>query len=340
MIGYIPYAAARSTQADQLSVAADRIASLVEEWRGGGALTGPGPLFVGIGASLAAACAPVWSLRKRGIDAWRLSAGDFPLPLPHSAHPVIGISQSGRSTETLAALDSVARDLRFAVVNSVPSPVSEAAARTLGLGSIPDSYASTIGFTATVVALGMIADAWDGGAVDPAWRALPEQVERLDATLGARAEELAASFDDALWADFVGSGPSVGSAEAGALLFREVARIPSSSLSTRTYLHGSMESASATGVHVLFGSDREVDVARMLREAGNRVILVTGDDVGELEGIVVIRLPKAPPGPRAVLEAVAMQSLVEAVAHARSIDIEEFVFFHDDTKVGSAEESR
>jgi glucosamine--fructose-6-phosphate aminotransferase (isomerizing) len=271
---------------------------------------------------------------------WRLSAGDFPLPLPHSAHPVIGISQSGRSTETLAALDSVARDLRFAVVNSVPSPISESAARTLGLGSIPDSYASTIGFTATVVALGMIADAWDAGHIDPAWHALPDQVAKVDAELAARAGELATCFEDAVWADFIGSGPSVGSAEAGALLFREVARIPSSSLSTRTYLHGSMESASATGVHVLFGSDREVDVARMLHAAGNRVILVTGDDVDELDGFIVIRLPKVPPGPRAVLEAVAMQSLVETVAHARAIDIEEFVFFHDDTKVHSSEESR
>ncbi|MET0813329.1 MAG: SIS domain-containing protein [Microbacterium sp.] len=340
MIGYIPYATARSTQAAQLGAAAERIGALVEEWRADGSLSGPGPLFVGIGASLAAACAPVWSLRRRGIDAWRLSAGDFPLPLPHSAHPVIGISQSGRSTETLAALDSVARDLRFAVVNSVPSPVSEAAARTLGLGSIPDSYASTIGFTATVVALGMIADAWDDGEIDPAWHALPDQVATVDAELAARAGELAECFEDAVWADFIGSGPSVGSAEAGALLFREVARIPSSSLSTRTYLHGSMESASSTGVHVLFGSDREIDVARMLRAAGNRVILVTGDDVDDLDGFVVIRLPKVPPGPRAVLEAVAMQSLVQAVAHARSIDIEEFVFFHDDTKVQSSEETR
>jgi len=340
MIGYIPYAAARQTQAAQLGDAAERLAVLVQDWRAEGALTGPGPMFVGIGASLAAACAPVWSLRRRGIEAWRMSAGDFPLPLPHSAHPVIGISQSGRSTETLAALESVSRELRFAVVNAVPSPVSAAAQRTLGLGSIPDSYASTIGFTATVVALGMIADAWDAGEIDPAWSALPGHLHALDAQLAARADELAACFEGAVWADFVGSGPSVGSAEAGALLFREVARIPSSSLSTRTYLHGSMESASPAGAHVLFGADRELEVARMLRAAGNRVIFVTGDDVDDRDGIVVIRLPKLPPGPRAVLEAVAMQSLVGSVARARAIDVEEFVFFHDDTKVQPTEESR
>jgi hypothetical protein len=39
----------------------------------------------------------------------------------------------------------------------------------LGLGNWPDSYASTVGYTATVAALGILADAWDGGVIDPGW---------------------------------------------------------------------------------------------------------------------------------------------------------------------------
>jgi glucosamine--fructose-6-phosphate aminotransferase (isomerizing) len=339
MDGYIGYAEARASQADALAAAVTRLGDAVRAHQGDGGFRRPGPIFLGIGASLAAACAPVWVLRSRGIHSWRLSAGDYPLPFPASVHPVVAVSQSGRSTETLAALDSLPPELRHAVVNTDPSPLTAAVRSSLSLGNIPDSYASTIGFTATVTALGMIADAWDGGDIDPHWHQLPQQVRDVDAALGARAAELAAAFDGAPWADFIGSGPSAGSAEAAALLFREVARVPSSGLSTRTYLHGSMESASPEGVHVLFGAERELEVARMLTAAGDRVILVTGDDVPESDGLHVITLPKAAPAQRAVLEAVAMQVLVEAVARARGVEIEEFVFFHDDTKVAPPAEA-
>ena len=89
---YITYASARSTQADALEAAIARISQEVLGLQADGRLQGPGPIFVGIGASLAAASAPVWSLRERGIHSWRLSAGDYPLPFPSSAHPIIGIS--------------------------------------------------------------------------------------------------------------------------------------------------------------------------------------------------------------------------------------------------------
>lgn len=339
MDGYISYADARASQADALAAAITRLGERVLAQRDAGGFRGPGPIFLGIGASLAAACAPVWVLRKRGIHSWRLSAGDYPLPFPASVHPVLAISQSGRSTETLAALDSLEPALRYAVVNTDPSPLAQAASSYLSLGNIPDSYASTIGFTATITALGMIADTWDGGEPGSDWEKLPHLVRWVDEQVGARAQELAASFDGAPWADFIGSGPSAGSAEAGALLFREVARIPASGMSTRTYLHGSMESASAAGVHVLFGAERELEVARMLTDAGDRVILITGDTVDEQDGMRVVTLPHVAPAQRAVLEAVTMQVLVEAVARARKVEIEEFVFFHDDTKVTSPTEA-
>jgi glucosamine--fructose-6-phosphate aminotransferase (isomerizing) len=340
MDGYIGYGEARASQPGALAAAIARLREEVGAQQTAGGFRGPGPIFLGIGASLAAACAPVWTLRSRGIHAWRLSAGDHPLPFPESVHPVFAVSQSGRSTETLAALESLPRALRYAVVNTDPSPLAESADAFLPLGNIPDSYASTIGFTATLAALGMIADAWDDGVVDAGWDELPGYVSAVDEQVGARAADLASAFDGALWADFIGSGPSTGSAEAGALLFREVARVPASGLSTRTYLHGSMESASAAGVHVLFGAERELEVARMLTAAGNRVILITGETVAEEPGLQVVTLPRVAPSQRAVLEAIAMQVLAEAVARARGVEIEEFVFFHDDTKVAAPPEGR
>jgi glucosamine--fructose-6-phosphate aminotransferase (isomerizing) len=333
MLGdYITFAEARATQADALEHAIERLKAQVIEQQGSGRFAGPGPILVGIGASLAAACAPTWALRSRGIHSWRLGAGDLPLPFPVSEHPIVGISQSGRSAETLAVLESVSPDLRYAVVNNAPSPISAAAGSSLSLGNISDSYASTIGYTATVAGLGLIADAWDHGVIGSDWRILPELFRLTETTVGARAEELAATFSGVTTADFVGAGPAVGSAEAGALLFREVARLPATAMSTRQYLHGSMESA-GLGVHVVFGDKRELEVADTLSGAGHKVILVTSEYIAQTSTLQTVQLPKLESAPRAILEALVMQILVEAVAKQGGIDIEEFVFHNSDTKV-------
>jgi len=331
MNGYITFAEARATQAEELGRAIPLIAAQLTERQEAGELEGPGPVFVGIGASLAAACAPVWELRSRGIHSWRLGAGDLPIPFPESAHPIVGISQSGRSAETLAVLESTPPQLRLAVVNTEPSPIAQLAS-TISLGSLADSYASTLGYTATVAALGMLADAWDGGRIDQGWFTLHETFAAVEADLTERVSALAELFHTVRSSDFVGAGPAVGSAEAGALLFREVARIPATGMSTRQYLHGSMESA-GDGVHVVFGDSRELDLATTLSEAGHHVILISGEPVASTETLHVVQLPKLRASQRAVLEALVMQILVGAVAAVRGVEIEEFVFHNADTKV-------
>lgn len=335
MKGYIPLIEARAAQAAQLEEAIDRIGACAVELQAGGAFTGPGPVFVGIGASLAAAAAPVWQLRKRGIHSWRLGAGDYPLPFPSTAHPIVAISQSGKSSETIAVLEGIDPALRMAVVNSDPSPLASLAGRTLGLGNIPDSYASTIGYTATVVALGMIADLWDGGTLHPQWGGLPEDFRELERTLTTLSPAIAAAHADVTTADFVGTGPAVGSAEAGALLFREVARVHSAAMSTRQYLHGAMESA-GDGMHVVFGDEREIDLALTLSGAGHRVVLVTSADVEPSPTLTIVPLPRRDATQRAILEALVMQALANDMALVRGIDVEEFVFHNADTKVETA----
>jgi fructoselysine-6-P-deglycase FrlB-like protein len=327
--GFIPYAQARATQADELEKAIERVSAQVKD------VSGPGPIFVGIGNSLAAAGAAVWRLRERGIEAWRAGAGDHPVPFPHSIHPLIGVSQSGRSAETLAVLAEATDRRRMAVVNTADSPIARTAGRVLHLGDIPDSYASTIGYTATVAALGLLADAWDGGAIDPGWAALPDLCRGLDALLKDRMREVVAGLGaDAAYADVVGAAPARGSAECGALLLREVARLAGTPMSTREYLHGAMESA-GTGLHVLLGDDREVGVADTLAAAGHRVLLVTAAPVASAENLWTIPVADVPAAQRAVLDSLVMQSLAEALAHARGVEIEEFVFHHDDTKVAT-----
>ena len=334
--GQLSFAAARAGQAENLAAAITEVTDAVSALAAAGRLALPGPIFTGIGASLAAACAPVWSLRSRGIHSWRLGAGDQPLPFPPTVHPVVGVSQSGRSAETLALLESVSGPLRYAVVNTIPSPIAEQATTVIGLGNRPDSYASTVGYTATVAALGILADAWDGGVIDPSWADLAGLFADVERLLTVPVTDLAALFDGVTSADFIGAGPSVGSAEAAALLFREAVRLPSAGIGTRQYLHGSMESA-GNSVHVLFGGAREAEVAGTLAGAGHRAILVTSDQGlmagSTAPGVAVVRLPPTPEAQQAILEVLTMQILVAAVAERRAVDIEDFVFHNSDTKV-------
>ncbi|MET3896195.1 glucosamine--fructose-6-phosphate aminotransferase (isomerizing) [Devosia sp. UYZn731] len=332
--GYIKLAAARATQADLLESALPAIAAEVRAGQARGAFAGPGPIFLGIGASFAASAAAVWVLRSRGIHAWRLNAGEYPIPFPVSPHPIVGVSQSGKSTETLAVLNAAAPALRMAVLNVVPSPISAIAATTIGLGNLPDSYASTIGYTATIAALAMIAEAWDGGTIDESWTALPAAFRALEAVMARRVGALAALLRDTHSVDYAAAAPSVGSAEVGSLLLREVARISATGFSTRQYLHGAMESAGKTG-HVLCGGEREVGVAHTLARAGHDVILVTTLDTPEEPHLSVIRIPDLSAPQRTILESLVMQSLAVETALQRGLDPDAFVFFHTDTKVAT-----
>lgn len=333
---YTPFREARERQTEHLAACLPRLREAVAELAAGGALAGPGPVMAGIGASLAAAAAPVWELRSHGIEAYRVGAGDDPVPLAATDRPVIAVSQSGRSPETVALLASAPERRRIAVVNEAPSPLTGVATFVVGLGGLPDSYASTLGYTATAMALGLVADVLGTHRTHPGWEDVPGEVGAVEGVMARSADALAAAFRGAASVDVVAHGASLGSAEEGALLLREVVRLPATAMSTRQYLHGAMESAGG-GVHLLFGGDRELAVAAMLADAGHRCVVVTPDGRALPRGVVGIPIPDRLPGQRALLEAAVLQSLVQTLAEDRGLDIEDFVFHHTDTKIGVPE---
>ncbi|MEU4408511.1 SIS domain-containing protein [Streptosporangium sp. NPDC023963] len=296
------------------------------------------PLFLGIGASYAALAVPVELLREQGVAAQRALASEVgPAGRGFDTDLLIGVSQSGRSLETIAAFRELAAVPRVAVLNVVPSPLADLADLGVGLGNQPDSYASTIGFTGTIVALDLMAEliAARPAVADP-WRDIAAQVTGVRSTamdVLASVRERAAGC---VAADVVGSGASRASAEEGALLLREVTRMPASASATRNYLHGEMESAGRT-LHVIFGDGREVELARSLSEAGHLTLLVTGTAVEPTADLAVVSLPGAATGARIVLETVVVQELVATLADERGVAIESFVFANDDTKEGGVD---
>src|SRR5699024_4760623 len=221
---------------------------------------------IGIGASHAALRTFAHCLERHGIPATLRTGADGPGPIDSEAW-YVGVSQSGRSAEVVAALREVPAQRRIAVVNRADSPIGALATHLLSLGELADSRVSTIGYTGTVLALVALAERFAGKRPRPLpLPDLAEYMHRCRAWAGSVGPLLRA----ARATDLIGSGSSQGIVEAGALLLREGALLPAGGYDTRSYLHGYMDSASAQTAHLVIDQGREDLLLRQLRAAGAR----------------------------------------------------------------------
>lgn len=297
------------------------------------------PLFTGIGASYAALAVPVQQLREAGIVTQRVLSSEIETGTAgFDTDCLIAVSQGGRSSETIAAFECAAPGItKTALLNVVPSPLGDLADLTVDLGNEPDSYASTIGYTGTVVALDLIAGAVAGREGDP-WADIAEQTTAVH----WQATEIVAGLRErgarCIASDGVAAGASRASAEEGALLLREVVRMTAAASATRNYLHGEMESAGNT-LHLVYGDGREIELARSLAGAGHLTLLITTVETAPADNLSVVRLPEVADAVRVVLETVVLQELVAQLSAERDVPIESFVFANDDTKQGGLDMS-
>jgi glucosamine--fructose-6-phosphate aminotransferase (isomerizing) len=345
---FVPYSQAMSTQAEQLDAVVARVREQLPD--AAALLRSTRPVFVGIGASLAAAAAPVHALRARGVAAHRAGLGDLPDGCPPLGDALVAVSQSGRSRETVEAVAAASGVRRAAVVNVPGSPLTQVVDSVVDLGDQSDSKASTIGFTGTLAGLGLLADAWDAPrpapqGSDDAWSALGGAVAALEQQVGTALGDLAALVGAAASVDVSGEQASVASAEEGALLLREVCRVAATPFELRGYLHGPTESASSgqfPTAHVLVGGERSLELAAQLQGRGHSVAVLTTlpaeavQAAGLATSTVVVRLPDVAGPQRVVLETVVFQHVSGLVAAERGLDADEFVFSSTDTKLDDA----
>jgi fructoselysine-6-P-deglycase FrlB-like protein len=295
----------------------------------------PGALvaLVGIGASEHAArsAAVVW--RSQGLRAFAVPASELLHGGRVDAEVFVGISESGRSSETLAALQDV-EGRRVALTNFVDSPIAEMADESLHLDSGPDSPVYTTGYTATLQALGLLGEHWAGEERD--WDRLPSQAS--DVLEGARVtvDAVAASFDRARIVDVVASGASLTTAGEGALMLRESARLHTAGHETHNYLHGPMEPIETGAAAIVVGDGRELRLAQDLSHLGCSTLLITRrpGEVVESDTLRVIALPDTPSGlADAVLEILPVQVLARALADKRGLAVDGFRYEQDDIKL-------
>jgi len=254
---------------------------------------------------------------------------------PEEGDLIVALSQSGRSVETLEALRRLDPASVLLLSADAGSPAARAAGGVVDLGVPEDCEVRVVGFSATVVALELLA-AWRSGRLDqagPVGSALGALDER------ARAFGLAAwdRFGDAFALDVVASERFVGVAGEGALLLREGARVPSAAYETHQYLHGPLEAAGPRCGVVLLGGERERELACDLGQDGVPVALVdlasgASDDSG-VDDSPVLSLAGLDGLVRTLGATAALQHLTGAFAAARGLKPGEFRRPQRDTKV-------
>jgi glucosamine--fructose-6-phosphate aminotransferase (isomerizing) len=253
-----------------------------------------------------------------------LSAAEPPAP---GAASYLAISQSGRSRETVDALSAVSGAIRIALTNDPAAPIASFADVVLPLGCAEDSRVSTLSYTATVQALGLLADRLSGTASN--WPLVPDAVS---VALGLDVSSAVSLLSDVQNVDVIGSGVHAASAGAAGLLLREAARLPTATYPTREYLHGALEPAGPGRGVLIFGDGREVRLAADLASYGSSVVLVTTGTGPSHPRLCVITIPALPGLAGCLTDIVPVQLLAAGLAEQAGIEIG-LRYMPDDTKL-------
>ncbi len=333
----VPYLDGLLAQPDNLGQSAAIVSAALDDTAGQTAvatLAGGRVVALGMGASTAAALGFAAALRRVGRAVLAASASDLVEGVPDGlADAYLAISQSGRSAETVAAMELVSDGARVALTNDAQSPLAAHADSVLPLGCGPDTRVSTLSYTATLQALGLLADR----LTSRRWAHWPELPDAVGAALGEDPEPIASAFAAVGSIDVVGAGVSVASAAAAGLLLREAAHLPTASYTTREYLHGPLETAGPGRGALIFGAGRELNLAVDLAGYGTQVVLVTATaaDLPGHRNLCVVRRPPLPGLAGCVMEIVPVQLAAYALAERQGLAIE-LRHMPDDTKVPSS----
>jgi glucosamine--fructose-6-phosphate aminotransferase (isomerizing) len=250
---------------------------------------------------------------------------------------VVGISQSGETADTLAALRH-ARALgceTLAISNVAGSQITrEVDTALLTSCGHEAAVAATKTFGGQVVAIANLALALAPGAqaaskraeADAALRQLPGQFERFLAG-DHPLDELAERYAEAPYFFFLGRGPGLAAALEGALKLREIAYIPCEAYPAGEMKHGPIALiGDGTPVIVIAsgGESHSTLLANIeeVRARGGRVIAIGTDDDEKLQHLVdsVIYVPRSHPLLQPLLDTLPLQLLAHHIARLRGLD--------------------
>jgi glutamine---fructose-6-phosphate transaminase (isomerizing) len=263
-------------------------------------------------------------------------------PIGDESTLVVAISQSGETTDTLAAVGA-ARDFGgrvLAVTNTQGSLITREADAVLLTGAGPEiGVAATKTFLAQVAALDLLAlelararETVPKNELQRLGRELrraPEKVEETLELLEGWVEEAARLFEAARCALFLGRGPSYPVALEGALKLKEISYLPAEGHPAGEMKHGpiALVDEHCPVVAVLGeGLVREKtlsNVEETVARGANVVTIAREDDkAARRTSRVVLPVPEAPEVLGPLVNSVPLQLLAYRVAKDRALDVD------------------
>ncbi|MEM2991465.1 MAG: glutamine--fructose-6-phosphate transaminase (isomerizing) [Halobacteria archaeon] len=301
-------------------------------------------IIVGCGTSYNAACLGKYLLSKFArIPVGVEVASEFRYSDPAIAERtlVIGISQSGETADTLAAIrEAKARGCKtLAITNVVGSSITREADGLLYIRAGPEiGVAATKTFTAQIIALYLLAihfglvryclTSAEAKRLIESLKEIPRQIRKVRDNAGEIAE-IAALFEHAKSCFFIGRNLNYPIALEGALKMKEISYIPSDSYAAGELKHGPLALLSKD-VPVVAIATKNATYEKMLsniREVKARdapVIAIANIGDMDIEKFVdrVIRVPEVSEELSPILSAVVVQLLAYFTARKKGCSID------------------
>ncbi len=263
-------------------------------------------------------------------------------PIGEGSTLVVAISQSGETTDTLAAVEA-ARGFGgriLAVTNTQGSLITREADAVLLTRAGPEiGVAATKTFVAQIAVLYLLALglARARGVTPPheleelgrGLRRAPEKVEEALELIEGRVEEAAALFEDARCALFLGRGPSYPVALEGALKLKEISYLPAEGDPSGEMKHGPIalvdERCPVVAVlgQGLFREKTLSNVEETVARGANVVAVAREDDrAARRTSRVLLPVPEAPEVLDPFVCTLPLQLLAYRVAKNRGLDVD------------------
>lgn len=290
----------------------------------------------GIGASFAASVVIASELQRRGRRSVALRSVDL-MRGGDMADGLIAISHRGRSIETVASLQAHPNAATLAMTKDETSPLAECADLHLRIDNGTDATPSSTGYTGALAVAGLLTEKLCG-ATSTNWANLPELASETLDRAAQKLKTIGRLFHARRAIDCVGACASLGTADGASLLVREAARIPAGAYDTRHYLHGPMESMDGTTGVIVFGDEREIQLAQQLQEIGCPVVLITSQ-TGIQDGnlLTVLEVPHQENLiARGILDILSAQLIAAELSDALGLTDTKFRYPQTDTKILTA----
>lgn len=299
-------------------------------------------ILLGRGSSRSACSYGALALQHlTGVPAFVASPADIAWgssALPLERGFVVAVSQSGQSTEMVAAAEKIrARQGQLVIItNSPSSPLADLVddARLLECkAGTEKAVPATKSFTTSLACLLALAQPHRPAAVETAAAELPAAM--YDVIDGASVLQLGS---DVAGLVVVGEGFATPVAEEGAIKFREVLKMLVASLESSEFLHGSITSAQPdVGVIALavdkLGSDLAAQVVREAADRGAPTFGIGPKGVGADQEFTV---PEVPPEWEPFMIVCALQHMAMAAGITRGLDPDAPVGLSKVTRIGAS----